>query len=88
MLFDPVVTKSNGFFKDLRQSECITEKELMYFSCEYKKITNFNKRLENVTGRPVISNYVILKMYQSSWIITVNRLWKVVDHTLKIVETS
>ena len=59
MLCDPVVTKSNGFFKDLRRSECITEKELKYFSCEYKKVANFNKRLGNVTGRPVISNYVI-----------------------------
>ena len=61
MLCDLVVTKSNGFFKDLRRSECTTEKEkeLKYFSYEYKKITNFNKRLENVTGRPVISNYII-----------------------------
>ena len=36
MLCD-LVTKSNGFFKDLRRSGCITEKG---FSCEYKKITN------------------------------------------------
>ena len=32
-----LVTKSNGFFKDLRRSGCITEKELKYFSYEYKK---------------------------------------------------
>ena len=60
-----LVTKSNGFFKDLRRSGCITEKELKYFSYEYKKITNLGKlyllpkihrRLENVPGRTVISN--------------------------------
>ena len=60
-----LVTKSNDFFKDLRRSECITEKELKYFSYEYKKMTNLGKlhplpkiheRLENVSGRPVISN--------------------------------
>ena len=59
------VTKSNGFFKDLRRSGCITKKELKYFSYENKKITNLGKlhllpkilkRLENVPGRPVISN--------------------------------
>ena len=64
MLCD-LVTKSNGFFKDLRRSGCITEKELKYFSYKYKKITNLgmlyihpkiHKRLENVPGRPVISN--------------------------------
>ena len=60
-----LVIKSNGFFKDLRRSECITEKEIKYFRYEYKKITNLGKlyllpkirkRLENVPGRPVISN--------------------------------
>ena len=39
MLCD-LVTKSSGFFKYLRRSGCITEKELNYFSYEYKKITN------------------------------------------------
>ena len=62
-----LVTKSNGFFKDLRRSGCITEKELKYFSYEYKKITNLgklyllpkiHKRLENVPGKPVISSCV------------------------------
>ena len=64
MLCD-LVTKNNGFFKDLRQSGCITEKELKYFSYEYKKITNLgnlyllpkiHKRLENLPGGSVISN--------------------------------
>ena len=34
-----LVTKSNGFFKDLKRSGYITEKELKYFSYEYKNIT-------------------------------------------------
>ena len=42
MLCD-LVTKSNGFFKDLGRSGCITEKELKYFSYEYEKITNLGK---------------------------------------------
>ena len=61
-----LVTKSNGFFKDLRQNGCMTERELKYFSYEYKKTTNLGKlylllkiykRLENVPGRAVISFY-------------------------------
>ena len=31
-----LVTKSNDFFKELRRSGCVTEKELKYFSYEYK----------------------------------------------------
>ena len=63
MLCD-LVTKSNDFFKDLKQSGCITERELKYFNYKYKKITNLgklylllkdHKRLENLPGRPVIS---------------------------------
>ena len=97
MLCD-LVTQSNGFFKNLRQNGCITEKELKYFSYEYKKITNLgklhllpkiHKRLENVPGRPVISNCgTPNKMFQSSWIIILNRLCKVVELTSKTVETS
>ena len=65
MLCD-LVTKSIGFFKDLRRTGYITEKGLKYFSYEYKKITHLgklylllkiHKRLENLPGRPVISNY-------------------------------
>ena len=64
MLCD-LVTTSNGFFKNLRRSGCIMEKELKYFSYEYKKTTNLgklyllpkiHKRLKNVPRRPVISN--------------------------------
>ena len=64
MLCD-LVTKSNFFFKGLRRSGCTTEKELKYFSYEYKKITNLgklcllpkiDKGLENLHERPLISN--------------------------------
>ena len=33
-MFCELVTESNGFFKDLRRSGCMTEKELKYFSYE------------------------------------------------------
>ena len=64
MLCDLVI-KIIGFFKDLRCSGCVTEKELKYFSYEYKKITNFgklyllskiHKKLKNVPGRPLVPN--------------------------------
>ena len=60
-----LVEKSNTMFQSLRRKDLITEKELKYFSYQYKKLTNFgkmyllpkiHKRLENVPGRPVISN--------------------------------
>ena len=58
-----MVEKSNTIFESLRKKNLITEKELKYFC--YKKSTNFgeiyflpkiHKRLDNVPGRPVISN--------------------------------
>ena len=60
-----LVEKSNTMFQSLRRKNLITEKELKYFSYQYKKSTNFgkmyllpkiHKRLDNVPGRPVISN--------------------------------
>ena len=60
-----LVAKSNTMFQSLRRKNLITVKELKYFSYQYKKSTNFgkmyllpkiHKRLDNVPGRPVISN--------------------------------
>ena len=60
-----LVEKSNTIFQSLRRKNLITEKELTYFSYQYKKSTNvgkmyvlpkIHKRLDNVPGRPVISN--------------------------------
>ena len=57
--------KSNKFFRDLKKKACISDKNLKHFTYEYKKATNLgkmyllpkiHKRLENVPGRPVISN--------------------------------
>ena len=60
-----LVEKSNTMFKNLRRKGVISEKELKYFSFEYKKATNLgklyllpkiHKRLKNIPGRRVISN--------------------------------
>ena len=60
-----LVEKSNKYFKGLRSKGFISEKELKYFTYEYKKVCNLgklylfpkiHKRLFNVPGRPVISN--------------------------------
>ena len=57
--------KSNYFFKSLRASGIISEKELQYFTYKYKNTNNLgkmyllpkiHKRLFDVPGRPVISN--------------------------------
>ena len=60
-----LVDKSNSFFKELKRKGCISEKTLKYFTYEFKNSTNLgtlyllpkiHKRLENVPGRPIISN--------------------------------
>ena len=57
---------SNKMFSSLKKRGYITEKQLKYFSYEYRKTTNFGKlyflpkilkRSHNVPGRSVISNY-------------------------------
>ena len=64
MLSD-LVDKSNKFFKGFHNCKCITEKELKYFSYQFKKTTNLSKlyllpkihkRLSNILGRCVTSN--------------------------------
>ena len=60
-----MVDKSNKIIRSLKSQGKITEKELKYFTYEYRKATNLgkmcllpkiHKRLSNVLGRPVISN--------------------------------
>ena len=57
--------KSNSSFKDLERMGCISGKTLKCFTYEFKKATNLwkfyflrkiRKRLNNVPGRPAISN--------------------------------
>ena len=60
-----LVEKSNQFFKSLRASGLISEKNLQYFKYKYKKtislgkmylLPKIHKRLFDIPRRPVISN--------------------------------
>ena len=86
-----LVEKSNTMFKNLRRKGVISEKELKYFSFEYKKVTNLgklylllkiHKRLKNVSGRPVISNCRTptekvseFLDHDSKWLVIYQRFW-------------
>ena len=61
-----LVDESNRIFKGLYTRKFIMEKELKYFSYDFKKTTNLgklyllpkiHKRLCNIHGKPLISNY-------------------------------
>ena len=64
-ILSDLIDKSNRIFKSLYTRKFITEKELKYFSYDFKRTTNLgklyplpkiHKRLHNVPERPVISN--------------------------------
>ena len=64
-LLRDLVDKSNSSFKGIKRKGCIFDRILKYFTNEFKRATNLgrfyllpkiHKRLENVPGRPVISN--------------------------------
>ena len=64
-ILQELADNSNKLFRNLKTKGSITEKELKYFPIEFKKATNLGKLyllpkihkcLENVPGRPVISN--------------------------------
>ena len=61
-----LVGKNNRFFKSLKTNGIISEKEFQHFTYKYKKTTSLwkmyllpkiHKRLFDVPGRLVISNY-------------------------------
>ena len=60
-----LVGTSNQLFQNLKSKVKISDKQLKYFTYEYKKVSNLqklyllpkiHKRLHNVPGRPAISN--------------------------------
>ena len=64
-ILQELVGTSNQLFQNLKSKEKISDKQLKYFTYEYKKVSNLgklyllpkiHKRLHNVPGRPVISN--------------------------------
>ena len=65
-LIPNLMSKSNRLFESLKERQMITEKEFKYFCFEFKKTCNLgklyllpkvHKRLSNIPGRPVISNW-------------------------------
>lgn len=64
-MLSSLVERSNKMFRDLESRKLISEKEMRYFLFDFKNASNLgkmyflpkiHKRLDNVPGRPVISN--------------------------------
>ena len=64
-ILQQLADNSDKLFRNLKTKGTFTEKELKYFTIEFKRATNLgklcllpkiHKRLENTQGRPVISN--------------------------------
>ena len=77
MLSNIVIT-SNKFFRGLKKKGLMAEKELKYFTYEYKRVCNLrkmyllpkiHKRFSDVPGRPVTLNCGMPAL---------NQLWKMV----------
>ena len=65
-ILQELADNTNKLFRNLKMKRSITEKELKYFTIEFKKATNLDKlyllpkihkHLENIPGRAVISNF-------------------------------
>ena len=86
MLHDLAET-SNKLFWNLKDKRGITEKQLKYFTIDFKKTTDLrklyllpkiHKRLFEIPGRPVILTVVLLR---KKLIVSLNRLCIKVGHT-------
>ena len=80
---------SNKLFRNLKSKGGITEKQLKYFTIDFKKATKLGKLyllpkihkcLFEVPGRPVISNFGSPMEKVSEFLDSLNRLCKKVDH--------
>ena len=92
-----LVEKSNTMFKNLRRKGVISEKELKYFSFEYKKATNLGKlyllpkiHKLSVSKMCLVDQLFLtaehqLKKHQSFLTITLSQLCKVAGHISRIL---
>ena len=92
-LLSQLTEKSNKFFKRLYNNKLISEKELKYFSYNFKNtgclgkmylLPKIHKRLNDVPGSAVISICGTPTEILNFWNITFNLLWRQENLTLKI----